>query len=121
GEQIFARRTAALVGESCEIGAHLVEQTPELAHPFGCRRREQAVTETGDGLIRPLLELLAIRGRYADDFGNDDDRQRIGQCLHEVDLTLFQRAIEELVCDLVDTRLEAADDARRKRLTDQAA
>ena len=39
-----------------------------------------------DQLVRPVLEARVVLGRHADDLGDDGDRQRIGQRLHQIDV-----------------------------------
>ena len=121
GEEILARSPAPFVGESREVLPHLADQASQLAQALRRRRHEEAVPEVGDRGVGPRLELLAVLGRDTDDLGDDDDRQRIGERPHEVDLACVESPVDQLVGDLAHARLEAADDTRGEGLVHQAA
>ena len=121
GEQILARVAAAFVGEDAEVGAHLLADPRQLGESFLGGSHEEAAAQVGDGEVGPCLELRAVGGWHADDLGDEDHRQRIGQRGDEIGLALLERLVEKLVGDLAHARLEAANDARRERLVDQAA
>ena len=114
-----SRGAAPALGEDrAHVGGDLV---------IGAFGRRQAV----DGLqrieqhrqrIRPVLELRAVRGRNAEQLGDDDDRQRIGEVVNQLHLAAARATASSSSSTIAWTRAaQPLDHTRRERLVDQPA
>ena len=119
GAQEIVTRVATPVGQK------LKEVLRELEHTFVPRRddfwREEKIgIEASCQRIRPDLETILILERYAEEIADDPDRQRIGEILHEIDITGLDGSVEKLVDHLLGSIPQRLHHLRGEGLGDEA-
>jgi hypothetical protein len=74
-----------------------------------------------DQRARPGAELAVLRRRDAEQLGDHDGRQRLGDVVDHVEAPLCQRVVEQLVHEPADRLGERGHAARREGLAHEAA
>ena len=72
--------------------------------------------------IGPVLEPLQVALRHAQQFGDDDHRQRKGEVVMQIEIAVAgQGGIDELASQCFDLRAQRLDGARREPVLQQPA
>lgn len=71
-------------------------------------------------IVRPRLELLAVRRRHAQHLGDDDGGQRIREPADQVELGVLAQSVEEILDHGGDARSQVRDHPRGERFGDEA-
>src|SRR5438128_1328665 len=69
----------------------------------------------------PLLKPVTVLRRHPEHLGDDDDRQRVGEIVNDLEFASIAGLREHVFDDLPDARPQVLDGPRRERLADQAA
>jgi hypothetical protein len=106
-------RTGATVGDhSAGVLGVLLERLHDPIHDVGRRRHRQS----GDELVGPAQQHVAVLGLDAEEVADHDHRQVRGDVVHEVALAAGRDRVDELVADAADAGLVVLDPARRQPL-----
>jgi hypothetical protein len=114
-EQIVAGFLAPHCRDAAQVVRHLVDR------PTGTLRAVHPAIEENADLVRPPLEQVAVLGRDAEQFRNDDCRQRVREGGDDVCLPAALHRIEQGIDDALDAPAQRLDHPRRKCLHHQTA
>ena len=107
--EVVAGRPAVLLHQGVEARRHRPRR-PRRATVLRLVRGVLHVAEhEAPELVRPALELLALVPGQAEELGDDNGRQRVGEVGHEVHPPLRPERVQELVHHRPHVRLEHGD------------
>ncbi len=120
GEQIVARRRAALRDEAAEVVGQRLPGGDAAAPDLGIRSEPDQVEAARD-VEAPPLEALVVLDGHAEHLADHHDRNRVRELLDEVHRAARGHTVEQAVDDLLDPWPQSLDHARRERLADEPA
>src|SRR5204863_6293007 len=117
-QQVLTWGASTLFDDLDQVRAHGVQAS---LRRLGDLERQLARGDEWDEVVGPALEPIALRGRDAEELGDDDRRRRIRHLADQVHRAAFDDRDDQLVDDGLDAWLSGFGDTPRERGRDQFA
>jgi hypothetical protein len=118
--QIVGGMRAAVLDIRQQVAIHLPDGRHEGLQGRGVHPDSRGLTVPGKQGVGPLPEDHPIRDRDAEELGDHDHRQRVGQAVDHVEALSAPELVEQGGGHRTDARREARHHVGRERLGDQA-